>query len=60
MLKWLIFSEFGFQSVDGIFLSGINSQQECPETQHREMQIPVPGKYIPTLPVKGEETIGTN
>lgn len=60
MLKWLIFSEFGFQSVDGIFLSGINSQQECPEIRHREMQIPVLGKYIPNLPVKGEETIGTN
>lgn len=40
MLKWLIFSEFGFQSVDGIFLSGINTQQESPEVQHREMQIP--------------------
>lgn len=59
MVKLLIFSDFGFQSVDGIFLSGINSQQESPE-----MQIPGLEEEYPSSdgwwPVRGEETTGTN
>lgn len=48
MLKWLVFIKFGFQSVDGIFLSGISSQQSSPEVQHREMQIPGLGEEHPS------------